>query len=227
MDSPAVFRRTAAAVALLAAASFAAASRFLYQPRDTSPAAMHSSFSTAHGRALASTVLFVVAELPAIGAALGIGHLLRLRRPVLSNIGTSLAVAGAFADAVAGTFTLAFVEVAQVPSTAGSYADVVGRARIVEHGFSLVGLLGTVLGLLLLSIGLFRAHIGPRWVPPLLWAFLVLEFVGSSILPVLGLLSVLLLLAAYTALAVTVARGNTAEWATMPGNRTAPETVAA
>lgn len=228
MDSPAVFRRAAAAAGLLGAALLAAASRFLYQPQDTGPTALLVSFSAAHGRALASTVLFVVAELPGIAAALGIGHLLRSRRPALSNIGTSLAVAGAFADAVAGAFTLVFVQMAQVPSASPAYADVVARARTVEHGFSLVGLLGTVLGLLLLSIGLFRAHIGPRWVPPLLWAFLALEFVGSSILPFLGLVSVLVLLAAYTALAATVARSSAAEWATsVPDRRTTPAAVAA
>ena len=35
--------------------------------------------------------------------------------------------------------------------------------------------------LLLLSIGLFRSRVVPRWIPALLWAFLVIEFVGTAL----------------------------------------------
>ena len=45
---------------------------------------------------------------------------------------------------------------------------------------------GTVVGTLVLSIGVFRAQVGPRWVGPALWAFLLLEFVGSAWAPVFG-----------------------------------------
>jgi hypothetical protein len=65
-----------------------------------------------------------------------------------------------------------------------------------------IGLAGTVLGLLLLSIGLFRAGVGPRWVGPALWAFLVVEFIGSAISPRASYLSGVLFLAAFGALAV-------------------------
>ncbi|MDO5735258.1 MAG: hypothetical protein Q4P15_02160 [Propionibacteriaceae bacterium] len=44
-----------------------------------------------------------------------------------------------------------------------------------------MGLLGTVFGILVLAVGLFRSRVVPRWVPAALWLFLLLEFVGSSI----------------------------------------------
>jgi hypothetical protein len=47
--------------------------------------------------------------------------------------------------------------------------------------FMAMGLLGSVLGILLLGIGLFRAHVIPRWVQIMLWAFLVVEFAGSAL----------------------------------------------
>ena len=72
--------------------------------------------------------------------------------------------------------------------------------------FSAAGLLGTVVGLLLLGIGLFRTSIGPVWVGPAIWAFLVVEFVGSSVSRYASYLSVLLLAAAFFALAGVVTR---------------------
>jgi hypothetical protein len=47
--------------------------------------------------------------------------------------------------------------------------------------FAMVGFGGTVVTLLLLSIGLFRSAIVSRWVPVLVWSFLVLEFAGSNV----------------------------------------------
>jgi hypothetical protein len=70
-----------------------------------------------------------------------------------------------------------------------------------------------VLGLLLLSIGLFRGHVGPRWVGPVLWAFLVVEFVGTSLSGSAAYLSVLCFAAAFLALAGYVARQPLAAWA--------------
>jgi hypothetical protein len=78
--------------------------------------------------------------------------------------------------------------------------------------FSVVGLLGTVLGILLLSIGLFRAHMGPRWVGPTLWAFLLVEFVGTSLSRSAAYLSVLGFAAAFFGLAAYAARQPLAVW---------------
>jgi prepilin signal peptidase PulO-like enzyme (type II secretory pathway) len=66
---------------------------------------------------------------------------------------------------------------------------------------SVVGLAGTVLGLLLLSIGLFRTGLGPRWVGPALWTFLVVEFVGGALSEYASYVSSVLLLVAFFGLA--------------------------
>jgi hypothetical protein len=221
MASPALFRRNAAAAALVGSAVLAAASTFLYQPSGGGrPAQVLSDLHDAGTRAQVATVLFVLFQLAAMVAALGIGHLLRDRFPRLSGIGAGVAAVGAFADAVASTFTLAFVPMAEDASRRGEFTAIVTSADKVQNLFSLVGLLGTVVGTLLLSIGLFRAAVGPRWAPVLLWAFLVLEFVGSAVSPVLGLAAVALALIAYCGLAMTVARTPASAWET--GTRTDP-----
>ena len=215
MADAALFRRTAATVGLAGSAVLAAAATFVYQPTGGGrPADVLSTLGRAPGRAEFSTVLFVLQGLAFMVAALAIGHLLRTRFPLLSGIGASLAALGGFADAVANAFTLAFLPMARDGAHRGAYLGVITEADKLENLFALVGLLGTVVGTLLLSIGLFRAHVGPRWVAPLLWAFLVLEFAGSGAAPVLGLAAVTLAVVAFGALGVTVSTMPRQAWAT-------------
>jgi hypothetical protein len=47
--------------------------------------------------------------------------------------------------------------------------------------FAAMGLLGTVLGLLLLAIGLLRSRAVAPWIPACLIGFLVVEFVGANL----------------------------------------------
>lgn len=204
MSDSATFRRNAAAVGLVSSAVLIALSRFLYQPsQGNQPAKLLAALHDAHGRALLSTVLFVLGALPFLIAILGIGHLLRRRSIKLSNIGAGLAVTGAFCDAVASAFMIVYYQMALDTAHRDAYVLVVRQASKVQGLFSLVGALGTAVGLLLLSIGLFRTRTGPRWVPPLIWAFLALEFIGSSITPAIGLASVTVSLIAFLR-----ARGN-------------------
>jgi hypothetical protein len=78
--------------------------------------------------------------------------------------------------------------------------------------FSAMGLLGTVLGLLLLTVGLWCSGVGPRWVPAALAGFLVVEFVGSAITPWASAAGGALYLAAFGVLAVTIWRSPVGAW---------------
>jgi hypothetical protein len=75
------------------------------------------------------------------------------------------------------------------------------------------GTAGTVLGLLILGIGLLRAKVGPRWVPYAIWAWLLVEFVGSNFTEWATLASGLLYVGILGTLAVTVWRSPLAVWA--------------
>jgi len=227
MADAARFRRSTAAAGLAGSAVLAAAGTLVHHPAGGGvPARVLDSLQRAPGAAETSAVLFVLQGFAAILAALAIGHLLRERFPLLSSVGTCLAAVGGFAEAVATTFTLVFVPMAQDPAHRAAYLGVITQADRVQNLFGLVGLAGTVIGTLVLSIGLFRASVGPRWVAPAIWVFLVLEFAGSGAAPAMGLAAVTVGVLAYAALAVTVWTSPRAGWMTAT-EAAAPDRAAA
>lgn len=152
--------------------------------------------------AAVSAAAFLVSQLPILVAVLAIGRLLLPAAPRLSAWGTALAVLGCFGHTVFGGTSLVYVAMAHDEQHRGVYADLMTRIQSSPIMlFSVAGLVGTVVGLLLLGIGLFRTRTGPAWVGPAIWAFLVVEFVGSSISSYASYASVLLLAAAFFALA--------------------------
>jgi hypothetical protein len=160
----------------------------------------------ASSRGAISAVAFLVSQLPFLVAVLAIGRLLVPRAPRLSAWGTALGVLGAFGHTVFGGISMVYVVMAHDPKHLDVYAHLMDRMNDSPVMiFSAAGLLGTVLGMLLLSIGLFRTRTGPVWVGPAIWAFLLVEFVGSSISSSASYLSALLLVAAFFTLSREVA----------------------
>lgn len=132
--------------------------------------------------AAVSAMAFTLAQLPFIIAVAAIAAMVAPRAPRLAWTGGVLAVLGGFGHAVFGGVALTQLALASDAANRAAMAAVVDR---VESGpavaFMAMGLLGTVLGLLCLSIGQFRTRVVPRWVPVALWAFLVVEFVGTNL----------------------------------------------
>ncbi|HET6167633.1 MAG TPA: hypothetical protein VFE07_12465 [Marmoricola sp.] len=156
-------------------------------------------------RGAVSAVAFLVSQLPMLIAVLAIGRLLLPRAPRLSAWGTALGVLGCFGHTVFGGISMVYVVMAHDPAHLDTYAHLMDRMNSSPVMlFSAAGLLGTVIGLLLLGIGLFRTRTGPVWVGPAIWAFLVVEFVGSSISSSASYVSVLLLAAAFFTLSTLV-----------------------
>ena len=199
------FRRECAAAALLAAPVLTAVSSVLAPALGGDQGARLAAMSGT--TATISAVAFLLAQLPLMVAFLAIGHLLRARSPRLSAWGTCLGVGGAFAHTVFGGISMVELVMAADEPHRGVYAQLLAaNANGPIMSFGLLGLVGTVVGTLLLSIGLWRTAIGPRWVPPVLWAFLVVEFGLTSVVPYAAYLSPVLGLAAFGALAVEVHR---------------------
>lgn len=179
---PAAARRDCAALALVATAVLSAVSNATAPEFPTGYAARLAAIDEAGARAWVSSTAFVLAQLPFVVAVLGIGHLLRERAPRLSFVGTCLASLGAFGHAVFGGIALVTVSMAQ---GAAERARMAALLEDVESSpamaFAAIGLLGTVLGLVVLAVGLWRTRVAPRWVPALVGAFLVVEFAGSAV----------------------------------------------
>ncbi len=198
------FRRTAAATGLVVAAVLSVAWVVLQPPFPASYEARLAAIDDAGTSAAVSAALFAGSQLPMLAAVLGIAHLLRAGAPVLSNIGGLLAVVGCFGHAVFGGVALVSVVMSGDVARRSDYATLLEQ---VESSpimvFAVLGFVGTVLGLLLLAAGLWRAQVAPRWVPGLIVAFLVVEFAGSGLSDYASYVSGSLLLVAFVALART------------------------
>ena len=182
MKNPATFRRSAAALGLASTAALMVVSTVLAPEFPTGFEERLVAVEAGGTGAVISAITFTLAQLPLMAGLLGIGHLLRTRSPILSNLGTSIALVGAFGHSVYGGVSLVMLDMAADSSNTDVHA---GLLEEVEGGpavaFMAMGLLGTVLGLLLLSAGIWRAGLRPRWLAPALWVFLVVEFAGSAL----------------------------------------------
>lgn len=213
MKNTATYRRSVAAASLVVTAVLGAVSLLTAPAFVSDPAEQLAAYAEAGGRAWVSGMAFTFAQLPFVAAVLGVGHLIRHGAPVLSNLGVSLAVAGAVGHATFGGLMLMTVSMADDASGRGVLAAAVADVESTPvMAFAAMGLVGTVLGLLLLGLGLWRAGEGPRWVPPVLACWLLVEFVGTGLSPWATPLSALLYVAALGALGVWVARTPEAAW---------------
>jgi hypothetical protein len=202
-----------AAAALLSSGALMAASN-LVQPTFTGGAAQKlDAIESDPLRAGLSAVLFTVGQLPFLVAVVAIAGLVHARSPRLAGTGATLGVLGAFGHALFGGASLTYLLMAGDEAHRAQLSHLVERIESSPVMLtSVVGLLGTVLGLLALSIALFRTRVGPRWVGPVLWLFLLVEFVGSAVSHAAVIVSALLFLVAFIALArAVVARAVTDE----------------
>jgi hypothetical protein len=213
MSHTAKFRRATVALCLVLAATLSIVWVALEPSMGASSTDRLAQISEAGGTATLSVFAFAMAQLPFIIAALGIAHLIADRAPVLAALGGTIAAIGGFGHAVFGGTQI--VQLGMAADT--EHHDV--YAGLLAAGppwplliMMLAGTLGTVLGLLILGIGILRAKTGPRWIPYALWAFILVEFVGTNFSAWASLASGLLYLAAFCALAVTVWRSPVALW---------------
>jgi hypothetical protein len=199
-DTPS--RRLAAVLSLLVAPVLGLVFSVLSPPFPDDPAARLAGFADGPLPTV-SAVAFLLMQLPMLVVFLALGRLLLPTAPRLSAWGTALGVVGCFGHIVFGGLSMAYLVMAHDEANRAAYA---GLLTSIESSpvmvFAVAGLVGTVLGQLLVSIALFRTRTGPVWVGPAIWAFLVLEFAVSNVSAFAGYLAVLLLGAAFWALAL-------------------------
>lgn len=215
MTNTATFRRNAAAIGLVSTAVLSTLSIMTAPEFPTGGAERLDAIAVDLTSSAISAAAFTLAQLPFIAAVLGVGHLLRGRAPVLSNVGTPLAVLGAFGHVVFGGASLLYVAMAADEAQQATYGALIDDFETSPAmAFTAIGLLGTVLGLVLLAVGLWRARVAPRWVPPAVGAFIVVEFAGAAVSEWASSVASVIYLASFTALALTVWRSDAREWAT-------------
>jgi hypothetical protein len=202
MKDPVNLQRVTAALGLIAAAALSVLWTVLSPPFPSGYAERLAAIDDAGTSATVSAFAFAASQLPMLAAVLGIAHLVRRGAPVLANAGAVLAVIGVFGHSVFGGVSLTMVQMANDPGNRSVHAalleDLESSPVMV---FAASGLLGTVLGLLVLSIGLWRTAVVPRWIPALTWLFLIVEFVGTSMSEYATYVSGVCLVLAFGALA--------------------------
>lgn len=131
----------------------------------------------------AARFLGLVTALVFIPAFLGIFHLLRGSAGVLAHVGVTLALIGAVgfaADNAAGFVNLEMVsagaERSEMAELRERTEDSPGLTVVTILGFG-----GLLLGLLFLSIALWRSRTVSRWIPGLILAFFVLDMFTAGI----------------------------------------------
>lgn len=164
--------------------------------------------SMAATAATVSAVLFLASQLPLLVAVLAIGRLVQPGAPRLSAWGTALSVLGCFGHTAFGGIALVQVVMARDVARRDAYVALV--TALFDSPVMVVAAIGTVgfvLGTLVLAIAIWRTRTGPVWVGPVMVAFLVVEFGASGLSEYAGYASVLLLAAAFWALADVLRRG--------------------
>ena len=231
MKDPAVFRRTAGAVGLVGAVITSALWTLLEPAFPADYVDRLAAIEAGGTSTVISAVAFPVSQVFMLAAVLAVAHLLRHRSPVMSNLGAAMSVIGVLGHAVIAGSMLMTVTMASDQDSRETYAALIEDFESSPFMvFAAAGLVGTVLGLLLLSIGLWRSRVTARWVPATLWAFLVIEFVGHALSDYASYVALVCLTLAFGELARVVWTSPRLEWEvasavssdTVPAQRSVP-----
>ena len=213
--------RLFAATCLVVTALLSVVSMLLQPEFSADPAERLAAIDAAGTQATVSLLPFALSQLPFMIAAVAIALLARTRAPRLAVAGGALTVVGGFGHAVFGGIGIAYLAMSSDAANREVLAEVV---TAVESGpaviFMAAGMLGTVFGLLLLGIALFRSRVVARWIPVALWAFIVTEFALTNFSEWASPAAGLLYVAAFTGIAVQLVRGESS--AREPGEELVP-----
>ncbi len=174
------FRRTLAGLCLIAAPVAGLAATVIAPPAALDISERLTIVAESSSRFLASNVLAVLMQILLVPGLLGLLHLLKARGVVLGHIGGGLALAG-----VLGYMGVLATEFVLLEMAKGNRQEMLALAERVYGSvgfgiFLLMFLFGLLLGLILLSVALWRARIVPLWAATCIALAPVLDFVGST-----------------------------------------------
>lgn len=202
MKNTTAFYRNTVVVCLVLAPVLMLVSSALQPPFVSSYVDRLADIDQSGAAAWVSNVLFILTQVPMLVAFLGIAHLLRGHSPRLASVAAVIGVLATFGEAVMGGTGLVYLTMAGDAENRELFAGVWEQMESSPVMlFAMVGFGGTVLTLLLLSIGLFRSRLAPHWVPMLVCLYLILEFFGSNLTEYASYAAVLCLLIGFGTLA--------------------------
>ncbi|NYE20488.1 hypothetical protein [Microbacterium immunditiarum] len=150
-----------------------------------------------------STFAFLCAQLALGVSAVGLGHLLRDRTPVLAPTAAGLLFVSAIGHAASAGAMLAAPDL---------------DAASIPWSLNLVAIptmIGVVGGTIVLAVALFRAKLGIAWLGVVLIGWVIVEFFLSGLGVWAQLASAALLIVGFIGLAVVTARSELRDWSTV------------
>lgn len=205
-------RRTVVAGSIVAAALLGLGNLFAHPLLPDDPAAAADVLSTTPAVAIGMQ-LYVFSQLFWAIGLIGCAHLASGRSKVFALAAAALVSLGAFGHSVAAGMLLTKLALAATDPDA-----MVSAARASEGGifapYLLMGLVGTVIGLIMLAVALIRSRVTPLWVPIALLSWVLVEFVASGFVGWATYLSIVVGLIVYAGLALAVWRSDPSAWTT-------------
>lgn len=214
------FRRIVVALSV-AAAIVLGFGGLLLQPTFLDDPAAHIELLASSPTAMLGVQTYVWSQVFWAIGLVGAGHYVSQRAPVLGLLGAVFSGLGAFGHAVYGGAMVLQVAVAADADTALTVLETAESAPFLP--FMIAGLVATVLGIVLIGIGLIRGRLAPLWLPIALLVWVVVEFVLSSFVDVTTYLSVVIGVIAFAGLTVTLWRSDRTMWATAAESAGAPD----
>jgi len=215
-SSTAVFRKNGAGLALLVASILLLAFKIAEMPIEyvNDPFRQLGEFSDNLSAVSVMALLFPLSQLVLIPGVVGLVHLIYERGAGLAHAGGALAIIGLFGHSVFSGAQIVTVEMAALDPSSGEFAGLVEAMKesVALNIFSGMGLLGFALGFIVLAFAILRAGTAPWWVALGLIVGLLLEFVGSAFVPVLGLAGTILFAAALAYLGLRILKMPEGEW---------------
>ncbi|WP_164863598.1 hypothetical protein [Agromyces sp. LHK192] len=206
------FRRSTVAISVAAGAWIGLGSLLIQPAIPEDPSEYVGVLANSPGAAV-GIQLFVASQVFWAIGLVGFGHLAARRSRVLATFGAALSGLGAFGHAVYGGALLLQLALAGSDPDAAASALAVGESTVFVP-YLVLGLAGTVLGLVLLAVAAIRARIAPLWVPIALLAWVVVEFVLPNFVAWSSYLSLVVGVVVFGALAVAVWRSGLDDWRT-------------
>ncbi|MBW3589776.1 MAG: hypothetical protein KY429_10190 [Actinobacteria bacterium] len=215
-SSTAVFRKNGAGLALLIAPLLLLAYDIAEMPIEyvNDPTRQLTEFSQNLGAMSAVALLFPLSQLVLIPGVFGLVHLIYERGAGLAHAGGALAVIGLFGHSVFSGAQIVTVEMAALDPSSGEFARLVDAMKesLALNIFAGMGLLGFALGFLVLAFAILRSGTAPWWVALSMIVALLLEFVGSGSVPLLGTVGAILFTGALAYLGLRILKMPEGEW---------------
>ncbi len=212
LNNPASFRRSLAAIGLVLG-PLALLIASIVEPDTSDDGAAYLAEVAKHTGALqVSTILYLIGFTALVAGVIGIVHMIRERGVVLAHVAGLVAAVGLvfFVGLVAtGVYDLSLAENAARAEAVKAYDGV--DDYVVSYFVFIPALLGTFLGLLLLSVAAWRARFAPTWVPIVVFLGFVLVIAGDSSKAV-NVIGNLLLLAGFGFMGVKLFGLTDEEW---------------